>query len=135
MWNHTKKDICVSLCYVDCCSSKSFTAYKTLQKLSKRQKLNPQTSHMCLKWKISVGTFTHCVWLCPKIQAYWIDILQDRKKIFGMVLGMNPLSLLLGYPSQQAFVDTCSSRLYDILTYTARKNICKLYCVFILFVF
>ena len=36
---------------------------------------------------------------------------------------MNPVSLLLGHPSQDAIVATCTKRLYDILAYAARKNI------------
>lgn len=73
--------------------------------------------------KISVGTYTHCIWSCPKIQAYWMDILQDMSKIFGVSLHMDPLSLLLGHPSQDNIVGDGSARLYDILSYAARKNI------------
>ena len=99
-WNRTKK--------ISVCNRARLLQFKILHRLqispSKRHKMNPQTSPMCLKCKTSVGTFTHCVWLCPKIQTYWLDILQDMEKIFNTVLDMNPLSLLLGYPSQEAFV-------------------------------
>ena len=85
--------------------------------------MNPQLSPACLKCKISVGTYTHCIWSCPKIQTYWMRVLQDLEKIFGVVLHMDPLSLILGYTSQDTFVDANAARLYNILTYAARKNI------------
>uniref|UniRef100_A0A0E9R6P2 Uncharacterized protein n=1 Tax=Anguilla anguilla TaxID=7936 RepID=A0A0E9R6P2_ANGAN len=42
--------------------------------------MNPQFSPMCQKCQISVGTYTHCIWSSPKIQVYWMDILQDMVK-------------------------------------------------------
>lgn len=53
---------------------------------------------------------THCVWSCPKIQAYWVYILQDMEKN------------ILGHQSQDAIV--CAvDRLYDIFAYAAKKSI------------
>lgn len=52
-----------------------------------------------------------------------MDVLQDLKSIFGVVLHMDPLSLILGYPGHDTVVDASSARLYNILTYAARENI------------
>ena len=52
-----------------------------------------------------------------------MDVMQDLENIFGVVLHMDPLSLILGYPSQDTIVDSNSTRLFSILTYAARKNI------------
>ena len=90
---------------------------------NKRHTMNSQLLPACLKCKISVGTYTHCIWSCPKIQAYWMDVLQDLENIFDVVLHMDPISLILGYPRQDTIVDANSNRLYNILTYAARKNI------------
>ena len=49
--------------------------------------------------------------------------MQDLENIVGAVLHIDPLSLILGYPSQDTIVDANSTRLYNILTYAARKNI------------
>ena len=35
---------------------------------------------MCLKNDVLAGTNVHCIWSCPKIQAYWVDILQNTEK-------------------------------------------------------
>lgn len=42
---------------------------------------------------IGVRVYTHCIWSCPKIQAYWTDILQDLENISGVMLHVGPLSL------------------------------------------
>ena len=43
--------------------------------------------------------------------------------ILGVDLHMNPLSLLLGHPFQGATITASNHRLYDILAFSARKNI------------
>ena len=119
IWTQTKK--------ISVCNRARLLQFKIVHRIqispNKRHKMNPQLSPACLKCKISVGTYTHCIWSCPKIQTYWMRVLQDLEKIFGVVLHMDPLSLILGYTSQDTFVDANAARLYNILTYAARKNI------------
>ena len=118
IWAQTKK--------ISVCNQFILLQFKIVHRLqispNKRHKINYQLSPACLKCKISVGTYIHCIWSCPKIQAYWIDVLQDLENIFGVVLHMDPLSLILGYHSQDTIVDANSTRLFNILTYAARKN-------------
>ncbi len=101
--------------------------YKILHRLQvspgKGHKWNPQISPLCLKCKISEWVYSRSVWFCLKIHMYWLDILQAMKKILGVVLSMNFLSLLQGHPCQDAIVGIFLSRLYDILAHAARKNI------------
>lgn len=44
---------------------------------NKRQKMNSQLSAAYLRCKMSVDTYTPCIWSCPKMQAYWMDVLLD----------------------------------------------------------
>ena len=55
----------------------------------------------------------------PSILA---DVLQDMRKILGVTLHMNHVSLLLGHPCEDSIVGACSNRLYDMLAYAARKK-------------
>ena len=41
-----------------------------------------------------------------------MDVLQDLENIFGVVLHMDPLSLILGYPSQDTTVDCKEEHLF-----------------------
>lgn len=89
---------------------------------NRRHHFNPTLSPMCLKCKIEVGTLTHCLWSCQKLQVYWCKVLSEIEKILGLKLEMDPVSLLLGLPSQY-LISKHKKRLYCILTYAARKNI------------
>ena len=81
IWAQTKK---ISVC--NCARLLQFKIVHRLQiSPNKRHKMNLQLSPACLTCKISVGTYTHCIWSCPKIQAYWMDVLQDLENIFGVV--------------------------------------------------
>ena len=119
IWGSVKK--------MSVCNRVRLQQYKILHRLqispNRRHNMNPQLSPMCLKCKITVGTYTHCIWSCYKIQAYWADVLQDMQDILGVDLHMNPLSLLLGHPIQGATITASNHRLYDILAFVARKNI------------
>uniref|UniRef100_A0A3P9KND8 Reverse transcriptase domain-containing protein n=1 Tax=Oryzias latipes TaxID=8090 RepID=A0A3P9KND8_ORYLA len=117
IWNQTKR--------ISVCNNARLLQYKIIHRLqispNRRHQMNPQMSPMCLKCKSSLGTYSHCIWFCPKILSYWRDILEDMEKILGTALVLNPVSLLLGYRDDK--VISTSGRLYDILTYAARKNI------------
>uniref|UniRef100_A0A3B3BVU9 Reverse transcriptase domain-containing protein n=1 Tax=Oryzias melastigma TaxID=30732 RepID=A0A3B3BVU9_ORYME len=117
IWNQTKR--------ISVCNNARLLQYKLIHRLqispNRRHKMNSQKSPMCLKCKSAIGTYSHCVWFCPKISSYWKNILEDMEKIFRTELTLNPVSLLLGYSDIKH--NSTFSRLYDILTYAARKNI------------
>lgn len=93
--------ICIQTKRISVCNRARLLQFKIIHRLqispSKRHKMNPQTSPGCLKCKSALGTYTHCVWYCPKIQLYWQDILKDMSAIFGTAMTCDPVSLLLGY--------------------------------------
>ncbi len=43
---------------------------------------------MCLKCKTEVGTLTHCLWSCNRLQRYWFLVLGEMEKIFNMQLDL-----------------------------------------------
>lgn len=83
---------------------------------------NLTLSPMCLKCKIEVCTLNRCLWSCQKLQTYWCKVLSEIEKILGLELEGDPVSLILGLPSQ-CLTSKHNKRLYYTLTYAARKNI------------
>ena len=88
-------------------------------RLSKYKK---DVSPVCPKCKTEIGDLTHCYWSCVKIQKYWSDILLEMQKILRKKLELHPVSLLLGL-SDDRVTDRYQKRLYNVLTFCARKNI------------
>ena len=89
---------------------------------SLRHKMNPSLSPLCLKCKIEEGNYFHCIWSCHKIERYWLGVVQQLNRIFDMEFELDPLYLILGLPDPQ-IVNKSHKRLFNLLTYTARKNI------------
>lgn len=88
----------------------------------RRHCFNSSLSPMCLKCKIEIGTLTHCLWSCNRLQRYWALVAGEMEKIFNVHLDLDPVSLLLGIPN--GLIDTSAGRkLYNVLTFAARKNI------------
>ena len=118
IWSYAKK--------ISICTRAKAIQLKIIHRIhispNRRHSFNPALSPLCLKCKIEIGTLTHCLWSCHKLRKYWSDILSEFEKIFGMELEMDPMCLLLGLPSRSI---PCKSgkRLYNILTFAARKNI------------
>ena len=79
-------------------------------------------SPLCLQCKTDVGTLTHCFWSCHKLQRYWVEVISEIERIFHINIGMDPISLILGLPSD-CLKTADNKRLYNILTFAARKNI------------
>ncbi len=80
----------------------------------RRHLFNRSLSPLCLKCKTNVGTLTHCFWSCHKLQQYWTEIIREIESILHINIDMDP--------SKHARTST-SKRLYNILTFAARKNI------------
>lgn len=88
-------------------------------RLSKYRK---DVSPFCLKCKTGIGDLTHCLWSCVKIQKYWNDVLFELRKVLKKDLELDPVSLLLGLPSDH-ITDSYQKKLYNAMTFCARKNI------------
>lgn len=80
----------------------------------------PNFSPMCLKCKREIGTLTHCLWSCHKLQKHHSNVLSDR--IYnGAENGDGPKSVILGLPGR--FIPMRKRGLYCILAYSERKNL------------
>ena len=110
---------------ISVCNRAKSIQFKILHRMhispNRRHLFNCTLSPMCLKYKTEVGTLTHCLWSCYKLQRYWSDIVTEMEKTLSVKLEMDPMSLILGLPAR--FVMLKNQRLYCILTYAARKNI------------
>ncbi len=82
---------------------------------------NPSISPLCLKCKTEVGTLTHCLWSCDRLQRYWFLVLGEMEKIL-MQFDSDPVSLLLGIPNN-CIVSSANKKLFNILSFAVRKNI------------
>ena len=89
---------------------------------SLRHKMNSDLSPLCLKCKTEEGDYIHCIWSCHKIERYWYDVVQELNEIFNIELELDPLCLILGLPDNK-IVNKFHKRLFNLLTYAARKNI------------
>lgn len=85
-------------------------------------KYRKDISPVCLKCKIEISDLTHCYWSCVKIQKYWNDILFEIQKVLKKKLEFNPIFLLLGL-SDKSITDMYQKKLYNVLTFCARKSI------------
>ena len=84
--------------------------------------MDTNTSPLCLKCKVEIGNYVHCLWSCVKLQSYWYDIVSELSVIFGVSIDLNPVCLLLGFPDAH-IVNDKHKRLFNLLTFAARKNI------------
>ena len=89
---------------------------------SLRHKMNPSLSPLCLKCKIEEGDYFHCIWSCHKIERYWLSVVRQLNEIFNMEFELDPLYLILGLPDRR-IINKSHKRLFNLLTYAARKNI------------
>lgn len=111
---------------ISICTRTRAIQFKILHRLHvsphRRHLFSRSLSPVCLKCKTDVGTLTHCFWSCYKLQEYWADITGELGKIFHVDIEMDPLSLILGLPSDRLKA-AANKRLYNTLTFAARKNI------------
>ncbi len=57
-----------------------------------------------------------------KIQSYWLNVVDELSFIFDVSIELNPVYLLLGFPDCH-ITRSCHKRLFNLLTFAARKNI------------
>lgn len=87
-----------------------------------KNKMDSTVSPLCGKCKSETGNYVHYFWSCVKLQRYWSDIVNELSVIFGVTIQMDPLCLILGLPDAHV-TDRKHRRLFNILTFAARKNI------------
>lgn len=89
---------------------------------NRRHTFNNALSPLCLRCKTQIGTLTHCLWSCNQLQIYWAKIVSEKCILFDKELAMDPVFLILGLPDQSLILSN-EKRLYNLLTFAARKNI------------
>lgn len=118
IWDNARK--------ISVCNRSRAMQFKILHRAhvapSSLSKYRKEVSPFCLKCKTEIGDLTHYLWSCVKIQKYWNDILFEIQKILKKELELNPIFLVLGLPSSK-IPDICHKKLYNVLTFCARKNI------------
>ncbi len=118
IWSYAKK--------ISVCTRTREIQFKIIHRLhispNRRHFVNPSISPLCLKCKTEVGTLTHCLWSCDRLQRYWFLVLEEMEKIFNMQLDSDPVSLILGIPNK-SIVSSAKKKLFNILSFAARKNI------------
>ena len=84
--------------------------------------MDASASPYCFKCKTEIGNYIHCLWSCVKLRNYWSDIVTELSIIFGVPIELNPMCLLLGLPDSH-IINVKHKRLFNLLTFAARKNI------------
>ena len=84
--------------------------------------MDANASPLCWKCKAETGDYLHCFWSCVKLHLYWSDIANELSAIFGVSILMDPMCLILGL-SDTRITNKKHRRLFNILTFAARKNI------------
>ena len=118
MWEYAKE--------ISVCNRTKSIQFRILHRIhitpALRNKMDTNTSPLCLKCKVEIGNYVHCLWSCVKLQNYWYDIVSELSVIFGVSIDLNPVCLLLGFPDAH-IVNDKHKRLFNLLTFAARKNI------------
>lgn len=118
MWQRAKE--------ISICNRTRETQFRILHRLQitpqLRHRMNPRLTEMCSKCHIEVGSYRHCVWSCIYIEEYWRKITDKLNLIFDVRLDPDPQALLLGLASPH-IKGSDQRRLFNILTFAARKNI------------
>lgn len=89
---------------------------------SQRSRFRAEFSPFCPKCKTEIGSLTHCLWFCNKIQRFWWGVSEELNKILGVSLVPDPASYLLGM-SPSAGLDKFKIRLFNCLIFSAKKCI------------
>lgn len=89
---------------------------------SQRSRFRADCSPFCPKCKTEIGSLTHCLWFCNKIQRFWWGVSEELNKILGVTLVPDPRTYLLGV-SPPVGLDKCKIRLFNILIFSAKKCI------------
>lgn len=81
---------------------------------------------MCNMCLLAPGSFYHLIWSCPKIQSYWLQVIQFLHDIMGTPVGLDPKLCLLGL-LPDADVDKYLAIFISESLFLARKVIAKVW--------
>lgn len=111
---------------ISVCNRAKVIQFKIVHRLhispNRRHAFNNTLSPLCLKCKTQIGTLTHCLWSCNQLQIYWVKIVSEMSNLCDKELVVDPLFLIHGLPDK-ALILSNEKRLYNLLTFAARKNI------------
>lgn len=111
---------------ISICNRTRETQFRILHRLQitpqLRHRMNPSLTEMCSKCHVEVGSYRHCVWSCVHVEEYWRKIIDKLNLIFAVHLDPDPQALLFGLPSPH-IKGSDQRRLFNVLTFAARKNI------------
>lgn len=94
-------------------------AYLTPQRLAK---FFPTRSNRCPRCLISVGTFGHILWQCPRIQGYWSRIVQFLHDQMGSPVSLDPKQCLLGlFPEDEIWSHFVHETMFIVRKIIARN--------------
>ncbi len=89
---------------------------------SQHSRFRADFSPFCPKCKIEIGSLTHCLWFCIKIQRFLWGVSEQLNKILGVSLVPDPAYYLLGM-SPPVGLDKCKISLFNFLIFSAKKFI------------
>ena len=111
---------------ISVCNRTKSIQYRILHRIhitpALKNKMDAAVSPLCFKCKAETGNHIHCFWSCVKLQNYWCDIVTELSAIFSVPIELNPMCLLLGLPDNR-LRRVEHKRLFNLLTFAARKNI------------
>ena len=83
-------------------------------------KIDPNRSPLCLKCKLTSGTYIHCFWSCPRISKFWSCVSKEVTAIFKHNICKVSGQFLLGLPPLNRVMDVKRSKLLNKLLLLAR---------------
>lgn len=88
-------------------------------------KMDNQISPLCIKCKMSVGTYIHYFWECHLIARFWSNVAQELSKIFSLKVRKDSGLFILSLPSKTLSLSRTDFKLCDKLLFLARRCILK----------
>ena len=87
--------------------------------------MDNQISPLCIKCKMSVGTYIHYFWECRLIARFWSNVAQELSKIFSLKVRKDSGLFILSLPSKTLSLSRTDFKLCDKLLFLARRCILK----------
>lgn len=90
---------------------------ETQFKILHRSKMDKRVSPLCVKCKMSVGTYIHYFWECRLIVRFWSNVAQEFSKIFSLKITRDPGLFILSLPSKTLSLSRTDFKLCDKLLF------------------
>ena len=84
-------------------------------------KFTPSLSKFCNKCKIVEGSYFHCIFGCPFINDFWVNVCKEVNIIFEKELVLDPIFCILGLHTAALNLASSSLKLLKVLLYSARR--------------